>query len=373
MGRWLGVELDGLVLHSGRLTLRPWQAGDGARVAELLAEERMHTHLSLPRPYTVAEAMQFVGSTAPDGIRAGSALPLAIADNSSGLVLGSVGLRNLATDSTSVEVGYWIGPDSWGHGLATQACSTVSRFALAAGASRVQLRCAIANVGSAKVALKSGFRFEGILRSAIRRNERGVCDDLALFARTADDDGAPVAPALPPISSVTDGVVLLRPMVGTDWPTVLAENRDSESARWSFGDPPLTEPAARALAEAAPLGWLTGGQARMVVIDAATSESAGVFTLRNAGPPGVLGIGYGVLPPWRGRGFTTRALGLIAGWAREQAGLGRLELGCKAANLASARAAERAGFTREAQLPGRLRNADGTFADEIQFSLIVTP
>ena len=84
-----------------------------------------------------------------------------------------------------------------------------------------------------------------------------------------------------------------------------------------------------------------------------------------AGPPGVGHVGYGILPEFRGRGFTARTLDLVADWLFTHAGLHRLELGHKAPNAASGGAAVRGGFTVEGTLARRLRNADGSTEDEV--------
>ena len=88
------------------------------------------------------------------------------------------------------------------------------------------------------------------------------------------------------------------------------------------------------------------------------------------GPPGTGLVGYGVLPAFRGRGFTTRALRLVSRWAFDEAGLARLELGHKVDNEASGRAAEKAGFRAEGRLSARLPNPDGTWSDEVYYSLV---
>jgi RimJ/RimL family protein N-acetyltransferase len=77
-----------------------------------------------------------------------------------------------------------------------------------------------------------------------------------------------------------------------------------------------------------------------------------------------------VLPQFRGRGFTTRALRLLTGWAFSQTPIVRLELGCKVDNVASARSALAAGFVQEGVRPGRLRNPDGSYSDELVFGLV---
>jgi RimJ/RimL family protein N-acetyltransferase len=77
-----------------------------------------------------------------------------------------------------------------------------------------------------------------------------------------------------------------------------------------------------------------------------------------------------VHPDFRGRGYTTRALRLVAEWAFAQAGFVRLELGAKLHNVASQRAAAAAGFEPDGVAAARLRNADGTFSDEARYALV---
>jgi RimJ/RimL family protein N-acetyltransferase len=57
-------------------------------------------------------------------------------------------------------------------------------------------------------------------------------------------------------------------------------------------------------------------------------------------------------------------------WAFDVAGFARLELGAKAWNVASQRAALRAGFEPDGVRAARLRNPDGSFSDEVRFALV---
>ena len=176
----------------------------------------------------------------------------------------------------------------------------------------------------------------------------------------------PLAPEWEPLS---DGVVTLRPLEAADWEVVLTEHNNEESLRWGFDGEALTEAAARHKAAEAPREWRRGRVARFVIVDVASGDSAGVLMVMRMGPPGVGLVGYGVVPGFRGRGFTTRALRLVAEWAFTHTDLERLELGHKVGNVASGRAAERAGFIAEGRLSGRLPNPDGTRADEVTYSL----
>jgi RimJ/RimL family protein N-acetyltransferase len=65
-----------------------------------------------------------------------------------------------------VELGYWLLPEGRGQGRATRALRLVSRWALnQPGVARLELATAPDNAASQRVAERSGFRREGVLRS----------------------------------------------------------------------------------------------------------------------------------------------------------------------------------------------------------------
>ena len=269
----------------------------------------------------------------------------------------------------SAEIGYWLAVPDWGRGYVTEAVRTLARFGLANGLPRIQIRCELPNAASAAVALRAGFGFEAISRASLRGRD-GQALDAAVFARTTADPDEPVPPSWPPLDEVSDGVVTLRPTGPGDWPVLLAEATNEAAQRWGFRAEPMTEAAAVQRANRAGLDRLVSGTNALLICDATTGTGAGVLGLRRVGPPDVVAVGYGVLPEFRGRGFTTRALRLLAGWAFSQTPFVRLELGCKLANLASARSAVAAGFVQEGRRPGRLRNPDGSYSDELVFGLL---
>jgi len=369
VGEWNGVELDDLVLQSQRLTLRPFQADDAGAVEAIMADDRMHPYLDLPRPYTKADATYFVTERAVQARIEASELVCALVETTSGRVVGAAGLKIPRPRATSVEIGYWIGATDWNRGYATEATRTLADFAFRSGAARVEILTYVTNAASAAVALKAGFRFEGISR------HRQVADDgpvdCALFGRVATDAGLPVPPTWPalPDGGLSDGVVIVRNLRADDWPTMMAENNNAESRRWSLFADDLTEEQARLQAAKAALDRLVQPTIRFLIVDVATGSGAGGIVLRAFGPPGVANVGYGLVPEFRGRRYTTRALRLLTDWAFEHTDFVRLELGCKDQNLASARAAESAGFVREGVFAGRLRNRDGTYSDEIRYGL----
>lgn len=373
MGLYRGVELDDLALPGPRLDLRPWLAADARRVFEVLQDESMHGFLTaVPHPYTKHDAADFVAVFAPTARRDATGLESAMVERTSGRLVGAAGL----TLGRTPEIGYWVAADSQGRGYAAEAARVLAEWAFSVGVHRVVLHCSVRNVASARSALAAGFAFEGISRGGFVAEAATAATrsgDLARFARLSDDPGDAIAPSFAalPDGCLADDVVLLRTTLPSDAAALAEIDDDPESRRWSLfvEDRDAISKAARRAADRSGLMWAVGDTARMTMVDATTGVAAGLLTLR-VGPPQVARIGYAVRPAFRGRGFTARALRLIAPWAFGPAGLVRLELGAKAGNIASQRAALSGGFEPDGVRRARLRNPDSTFSDEPCFALV---
>jgi RimJ/RimL family protein N-acetyltransferase len=135
------------------------------------------------------------------------------------------------------------------------------------------------------------------------------------------------------------------------------------------------DPAAVALRCArAASRWLAGERVDLTIRDAASGEFAGQIGLYYQDPvTGQAMVGYDVVPKWRGRGYASRAVRLLAGWAFANTGIGRLIAGTAPANIASQRVLEHAGFAREGLLRGRLLDADGRRVDDLVYGLLAPP
>jgi RimJ/RimL family protein N-acetyltransferase len=370
VGRFRDVELDDVELSGERVLLRRWRSADADRVYEIARGGALHTFLALPAPYTRAHAQEFVDELGHEGRGEGTGLGCAVVDRASGRVVGAAAMRFGTSDAGAAHIGYWVAPDARGNGYAAEASRVLARFGHAHGLHRIHLDCDVRNVASARTALRAGFTFEGIMRGSAATRFPQPCD-VARFARIAPDPDAPIGAGFPPLpgGALSDGVLTLRITRADDAPGLI-ETEDAESVRWNFdGQAPSPARIADGAARAG-LMWLVGGAAQLTMADAQTGAVAGQLTLRRAGPPLVGGIGYGVHPAFRGRGFTARALRLVADYAFGVAHFGRLELGAKTANIASQRAAISGGFEPDGVRRARLHNADGTFDDEVRFALI---
>lgn len=162
--------------------------------------------------------------------------------------------------------------------------------------------------------------------------------------------------------------ILLRQWRLEDVPAVTAACQDTAIARWLALVPqPYTEQDARFYIERC----LASGDDRrpFAIAEASTAELVGSIDMRiNHMRTGH--VGYWVAPQARGRGVASEALVVLSTWAFESLGLGRVELATDPENVASQRAAEKAGFQRECVLRALLPDRDGGRRDGVMFSLL---
>ena len=138
-----------------------------------------------------------------------------------------------------------------------------------------------------------------------------------------------------------DGVVRLRDWADEDSAWYAGSVRDPLIQRFTTVSPTLD--AGQVLA--AIVGLRAAGDAEgFVICDAVTGERLGNIALRHDGRAGE--VSYWVAPGARGRGVATRALALFSSWCFQAVALEELRLCVHRENVASQRAALRAGYQR---------------------------
>ncbi|MBM0279170.1 GNAT family N-acetyltransferase [Micromonospora tarensis] len=352
--------------------LRAFRAEDIPDVVDGLADPVSQRFMTgLPTPYTEVDARWWIDAGAPAASTAGAAA-YAVADPATDRLLGSVGLYNLAPARGEAGIGYWVRPAARGRGVATAATRALSDHALASGTARLELLTHPENTPSQRVALAAGFRYEGLRRSATVSRDSGRHDLLA-WVRVAGDPPGPAARPLPdlPGGVLTDQVVALRPLAPDDAAVMYRLHSRPEVVANQAPPVPPTREAIERRCRLARSGWLTGEIARLLITDVASGEPAGSCGLSYTDvAAGEASVGYALLPEWRGRGYATRAVRLLAGWAFGSTGIARLTAGTVPDNTASHRVLERVGFQREGLQRGRLPGLAGTRLDDLTFALL---
>ncbi len=167
------------------VTLRPWSDVDLDAIVRRINDPEIGTYLDLvPQPYTPADAREWFAITAGWWEEGTSATFGIHVDSIEGAV-GGIGVRFLADiDEGCAEVGYWVGAEARGRGVATKATRAVARWAFAAvpGLARLQLRADVQNIASNRVAEKAGFTREGVLRSQRFNARMGRRVDFAMWS-----------------------------------------------------------------------------------------------------------------------------------------------------------------------------------------------
>jgi RimJ/RimL family protein N-acetyltransferase len=173
------------ILHTARLTVRPFRAADAAAVQRLAGDRAIaDTTLHIPHPYADGVAEQWIASHAAK-FAEGELANFAIALRQSGKLVGCVGLTILP-DFDCAELGYWIGKDSWGLGYATEACRAVLDYAFVnLNLNRVYAMHMHRNPASGRVMEKLGMLREGQLRHHIKKWEK--YEDVVVYGLLRDE------------------------------------------------------------------------------------------------------------------------------------------------------------------------------------------
>ncbi len=163
----------------------------------------------------------------------------------------------------------------------------------------------------------------------------------------------PATPGEPP--SLTDGVVMLNAFTLDDAAAHLAGEDEEQARRFGWYPARSTLESVRAAILRWQEAWRSGGPTRAFAArEAATGTLVGGCELRRKDDQ-IAHMSYWVFPPYRGRGFASRAARLVCAFAFGELGVERVELYVEADNLASRGVARKAGFVEEGVLRRQAR------------------
>jgi ribosomal-protein-alanine N-acetyltransferase len=178
-----------------RCALRPFRAADVASLVHHADDHEVWRSLRdrFPHPYTEEDAQSWIELVAsyPEGTH--------FAVDVGGQAVGSIGLvPQTDVHRRSAEIGYWLGRDVWGRGIATEIVRAVTEHGFESlGLVRVFATVFANNPASGRVLEKAGYALEGRLRCSVIKD--GVTMDSLLYARVAE---APRASRMPPTVDV---------------------------------------------------------------------------------------------------------------------------------------------------------------------------
>jgi len=148
---------------------------------------------------------------------------------------------------------------------------------------------------------------------------------------------------------LADGEIVLRPWSLDDVPALIAACREPDISFWCSLPSPYGFGHAVAWVGEAAAAWSDGRDAHLAIDDAATGQVVGAIDLLGVDPVDSYGrFRFWVRAARRRHGVARRALALLAGWARDDLGLERLEVIAPVGNEAAQAVARAAGFRPEA-------------------------
>jgi RimJ/RimL family protein N-acetyltransferase len=173
-------------LESARLVLAASCPGQGAAVNEAVVESHAELKRWMPWAQKVPSVDESEGFCRQSHAKwlARETLDFCFFRRDDGRLVGKGGLHTIDWSIPKFEIGYWVRTSCARHGYATEATSALARFAMEAlAARRIEITTDARNDASRRVAEKSGFVLEGILRQS-RRDTAGELADSCMYART---------------------------------------------------------------------------------------------------------------------------------------------------------------------------------------------
>lgn len=171
--------------------IRSWRSEDAADLAEALNNRRILDNLrdGPPYPYTEKDAGDYIASM----LDADKNAVYAFAIEAEGRAIGSIAaFRGDNIHSRTAQLGYYIAEPFWGRGLTTRAVRQLCAYVFkSTDIIRIFAEPFAYNTASCRVLEKSGFVYEGTLRSNAVKNGRVI--DMKMYSNVREEprEGAP--------------------------------------------------------------------------------------------------------------------------------------------------------------------------------------
>ncbi len=164
----------------GDFFLRGWLVEDAPSLVKYANNRNIWLNLrdAFPHPYSLQDAEAFISRS----MEADPPTMFAIASSTE--AIGGIGLMpGNDVHRFTAELGYWLAEPFWGKGIMTQAVKRVTAYAIHdLKMFRVFAEPYASNPASARVLVKAGFSFEGLLRSNVFKD--GKLLDQLLYSYT---------------------------------------------------------------------------------------------------------------------------------------------------------------------------------------------
>lgn len=158
-------------METARMLIRPYRPSDADSVWLVLRRKEIYdTTYAIPRNYPRDQVdwwIQFVENAR----KKRTSYEFGMFDKHTGVYLGNCGIINVQHPLRSGVISYFVNPDYWNLGYATEACSAMLAFAFnQLCLYRISGRCMTKNKASRRVMEKLGFLYEGTGRCELLKD-----------------------------------------------------------------------------------------------------------------------------------------------------------------------------------------------------------
>lgn len=168
------------VLETERLLLRKVTLKDAEEMFLYGSNEEVAKYVTWNTHKTLAETKEFI-KLILSKYESGQVAPWGIEFKETGKFIGTIDFVSWQPNHKTAEIGYVISQDYWGKGLTTEAAKEIIKFGFEKmDFVRIQAKCLLENIGSARVMEKTGMTFEGIIRKGMFI--KGEHQDLKMYS-----------------------------------------------------------------------------------------------------------------------------------------------------------------------------------------------
>jgi RimJ/RimL family protein N-acetyltransferase len=170
-----------IIIRSKKIILRPFKKGDLESLTKILNDKEIYKNtLAIPYPYRIKHAKDWINFNLKQN-RKKNKTAINFVIELRGELIGGIGLSNIV-DNHKTEIGYWVGKDYRGQGVATEAIRLITDYAF----HKLKLKRVYAtifpwNEASKRVVKNNNYKFEGILKKYHKKYNKFI--DACFFSK----------------------------------------------------------------------------------------------------------------------------------------------------------------------------------------------
>ena len=182
----LNILKEPPTIETERLTIRPLTMADDEAIYAYASDPEVARYVSFDTAGSIEDTRIFLRSVLEGYANGTSPGSLGIVLKDENKFIGTIGYLNRSNENKRIEIGYALSPVYWNNGFITEAAiALINHFFTYGDLMRIEARCRLENISSARVMEKAGMKFEGILRKHMF--SKGEHHDMNMYSILRDE------------------------------------------------------------------------------------------------------------------------------------------------------------------------------------------